>query len=374
MKIAKAAVCTALFTAVMIYGCRALYDPDGSDAGDVFAEESPAAESDIPETEISKADGAEITLSSDKEKSFTRGKTVTFSFIGDCLLASNAGDNRTDSFAEYAKERSPSYFLEKAVPYYCNSDFVMANSEFVMSDRQLPKEPKNGTAFWFKSPEDNANILREGQIDIVTIANNHTADYGKKGYEDTKAALDAAGIVWGDTDNPVYVEKDGIRFGIICTNLFNINYDPLVTPVIEKVKSESDIQILYFHGGTENEHIPEEWLTELCHKYADMGVDLIIGSHPHVLRPMEEYNGVDIIYSLGNFCYGGNRLPENRTMILTEAFTFDENGFYISQEESFTPFYVYGGSHNNWQPAPITDPKEISKALAFMYGASDTPY
>ena len=84
---------------------------------------------------------------------------------------------------------------------------------------------------------------------------------------------------------------------------------------------------MYFHGGTEKEHVPDDWLVELCHKYADMGVDLIVGSHPHVLRPMEEYNGVDIIYSLGNFCYGGNRLPV-----------------------------------------------EISKTLAFMYGAAELPY
>lgn len=374
MKIAKAAVCAALFTAAMVYGCRALYKVDGEEQGDVFAEGSPVTEdtTSVPEENI--PDMTEVTLSADKEISLTRGKTVTFSFIGDCLLASNAGDKRTDSFAEYAKEKPSSYFLEKAVPYYCNSDFVMANSEFVLSDRQLPKASKSGTAFWFKSPADNANILKDGQIDIVTIANNHTSDYGNKGYEDTKAALEAAGITWGDLNDPVYVEKDGIKFGIICASLFNVNYDPLITPVIEEVKSESDIQILYFHGGTENEYIPEDWLTELCHKYADMGVDLIIGTHPHVLRPMEEYNGVDIIYSLGNFCYGGNRLPENRTVILTEAFSFDENGFYISQEESFTPFYVYSGSHNNWQPAPITDPREKSKTLAFMYGGSDMPY
>ena len=156
--------------------------------------------------------------------------------------------------------------------------------------------------------------------------------------------------------------------------MFSPYYDQLITPVIEEVKENSDIQIMYFHGGTEKEHVPDDWLVELCHKYADMGVDLIVGSHPHVLRPMEEYNGVDIIYSLGNFCYGGNRLPENRTVILTETFTFDENGNYISQDEEFTPFYVYGGDHNYWQPVPISDPVEISKTLAFMYGAAELPY
>lgn len=85
----------------------------------------------------------------------------------------------------------------------------------------------------------------------MTIANNHTTDYGAEGYKDTQEALDAAGITWGDLQNPVYVEKDGVKFGIICTGLFSPYYDQLITPVIEEVKENSDIQIMYFHGGTE---------------------------------------------------------------------------------------------------------------------------
>lgn len=298
---------------------------------------------------------------------------ITFSFLGDCILASNAGDTREDSFVQYAKEQPASYFFEKAVPYYSESDFVIANSEFVLSDRSLSKVTGDGREFWFKSPASYADILREGQIDIVTIANNHTSDYGDAGYADTKEALEAAGITWGDLDNPIYVKKNGVTFGIICTKLFSRDVEPFLDTVAEKVIENSDIQIMYFHGGEENVHVPEEWLTEACHKYADMGIDLIVGSHPHVLRPMEEYNGVDIIYSLGNFCYGANRTPENRTVILNETFVFDVDGEYIYQEENFIPFYVYGGGHNNWQPVPITDSGEISRTLSFMYGGCALP-
>ncbi|MGN0667076.1 MAG: CapA family protein [Huintestinicola sp.] len=300
--------------------------------------------------------------------------SVSFTFLGDCILSSYAGDVREDTFSEYAKYESDSYFFKKAVPYYKDSDFVVANSEFVLSDRALPKISKEGNAFWFKSPASHASILRAGNIDIVSIANNHTFDYGDEGYADTKQSLENAGITWGDVDNPVYVTKNGITFGIICTKMFGTGYDSVIAPAIREVKENSDIQILFFHGGTENTHVPDEWLVEMCHSYADMGIDLIVGSHPHVLLPMEEYNGVDIFYSLGNFCYGGNRTPENRTVILTETFNFDENGVYTSQEETFTPFYVYTGDYNNWQPAPIEDPMEQSKVVSFMYGKSALPY
>ncbi|MGN0643158.1 MAG: CapA family protein [Huintestinicola sp.] len=385
MKLLKAVLSLSVFAAVMLFGSFFLYDRNEAELTDNEAIAADTEETDASEEISAAAEGTtftEDTVVSDPileptgaaEEAEEELTEITFTFLGDCILSSNAGDTRKDSFMEYAKSEPDSYFFEKALPYYEDSDFVIANSEFVLSDNTLPKVSKSGTAFWFKSPTSFTSILKAGSVDIVSIANNHTYDYGEEGYNDTKAALEAAEITWGDLENPVYVTKHGITFGIICTKMFNKNYDQLIPPVIEEVNKNSDIQILFFHGGTEKEHIPDDWLAEMCHSYADMGVDLIVGSHPHVLRPMEEYNGVDIIYSIGNFCYGANQLPENRTVILTETFTFDENGNYISQEESFEPFYVYTGTHNNWQPSPIEDPLEKSKLLAFMYGGSKLPY
>lgn len=371
MNILKAAIGSCTFAAVLIGGSIL-----------IFGNEKP--ESSLPEIqseEISAAayiepyESSFVTL---PIKELSEGKypsyqEIKLTFLGDCILASNAGDARTDSFAATALKQPSSYFFDKAVPFYNDSDLVIANSEFVMSDNDLTKTQKDGEAFWFKASSNTAQILKKGGIDLVTIGNNHTSDYGEQGYEDTKAALDTYGIKWGDLDNPVYINKNGITFGIICTKMFSTNYDPLITPVVEEVVANSDYQIMYFHGGEENQHTPEDWLVDMCHKYADMGIDLIVGSHPHVLRPMEEYNGTDIIYSLGNFCYGGNRQPENRTVILNETLVFDEDGNFISQDEEFIPFYVHGGRINNWQPTPVNDEVEKSKTLAFMYGAAIQP-
>lgn len=247
MKIVKTALCFAAVSAVMIYGCRRLYKADGDISGAEVAAETVPPEETVAEV---------ITEpTSDKELSLTSGKSITFTFLGDCLLSSNAGDTRPDAFKAYAEEKSASYFLEKAVPYYESSDFVVANNEYVLTDRNLSKTSKTGTAFWFKSPTSTADILKAGGIDIVSIANNHTMDYGTEGYNDTADALDAAGITWGDLDHPVYVEKDDVKFGILCTNMFGTNYEPIITPKIEELKENSDIQILFFHGGTEKEHV-----------------------------------------------------------------------------------------------------------------------
>lgn len=314
-----------------------------------------------------------VPIADFKSGSLPSLNSVSITFVGDCVLASNLNDTREDSFMKYAEEKEQTYFFENAVPCYSSSDFVIADCETVLSDRSLFRTEKEGEAFWFKSPSSYAGIFSAGCIDAVSLSNNHTGDYGAEGYEDTKAALTSAGITWGDIDNTIYLRKNGITTAVVCAKLFNENADSLITPVIEEAVENSDIQILYFHGGEENEHVPEDWMTDLCHKYADMGVDLIVGSHPHVLRPMEEYNGVDIVYSIGNFCYGANRRPENRTVVYTETFYFNEDGEYEGAEEAITPFYVYTGSHSNWQPAPITDTVEASKTLSFMYGAGDTP-
>ncbi len=280
----NAVFCFAVFAVLLVFGCFYLYNRD-IESGAVVVEESNITE---PPEQISAAQSAAETEPYQSDESTddniseeeSSGFTISFTVLGDCILSSNDGDTREGTFIETAKSQSNYYFFEKAKPYYKNSDFVLANCEFVMSDSTLSKSDKDGTAFWFKSPTSFASILRCGGIDLVTLANNHTYDYGEQGYVDTKNALESENITWGDLNNPIYVEKNGITFGIICTNLSTENYDPMVTPVIEEVVENSDVQILYFHGGTEKEYTPEDWLVNLCHKYADMGVDLIVGSHP----------------------------------------------------------------------------------------------
>lgn len=91
------------------------------------------------------------------------------------------------------------------------------------------------------------------------------------------------------------------------------------------------------------------------HNLVDHGADLVIGSHPHVLQPMETYNGVNIVYSLGNFIFGGNNYPENRTLIYNQTLTITQDaatgGFTVANTDvTLIPCYVYTGESNNYQP------------------------
>ena len=107
----------------------------------------------------------------------------------------------------------------------------------------------------------------------------------------------------------------------------------------------------------------------------DAGADLVIGNHPHVLQPMEMYNGVRIIYSLGNFCFGGSRSPENRTVMYTLQLTINKDGNTVEEvTDNIIPCYVYTGSTNNWQPAPIADETEKQNVIDFMNWKRETPF
>ncbi|MGM9636540.1 MAG: CapA family protein [Eubacteriales bacterium] len=299
--------------------------------------------------------------------------SLTLSFVGDCMLASYMGEIKNGNFADTALKQDPSYFLEKVREIFESDDFTVANLECVLTDStEEPTVKDDETPFWFKGPTQNVEILLAGSVEAVSLANNHVGDYGESGKADTIAALDGVGIQWGDNENVLYLEKNGIRVAVICHGLWIPGQASTISRIVQKVSSQSDYQIVFFHGGEENVHEPEEWKVDACHQIADAGADLIIGNHPHVLQPMEEYNGVTILYSIGNFCYGGHWKPENRTMILRVTLEKDESG--VCAAVLPIPCYVYTGSLNNWQPAIIQDERDKQAVLDFLSGKIATPF
>lgn len=104
----------------------------------------------------------------------------------------------------------------------------------------------------------------------------------------------------------------------------------------------------------------------------DAGADLVLGNHPHVLQPREIYKDREILYSLGNFCYGGSRYPQNRTLIYQLTLTV-RDGALVSAASELIPCYVYTGKVNNYCPALITDEAQCQRVLDFMDGKLKSP-
>lgn len=297
--------------------------------------------------------------------------TIVLSFVGDCMLATMLGSEAYGTFNALANSENPEYFFSGVADIFKNDDWTVANCENVFTDKDLKATYKNySPAYWYRSKTENANIFTVGGVEVVSIANNHAKDYGDEGREDTIAALEKYGVEWGDNDKPLILEKSGVRVALLCTTLYYSGYESTIINWIKQVKDSVDYIIIYYHGGTERQHTPDSWRVSASKKMIDAGADLIIGNHPHVLQPVQEYNGGYIIHSLGNFLFGGSSRPENRTAILQVKLNLSD-GKIESDEYNLIPCYVYT---DPWKPAVIENQTEIDQVLSFLNGKASTPF
>lgn len=273
------------------------------------------------------------------------GDTLKLSFIGDCLVSTYKGDASKGTLNWYAQNYQPSYFFEKVYDTLSADDYTIANCETVLTDRKLPERAKGGSrVFWFYGPTTNAKIFTAGSVEVTGVVNNHMYDYKQPGYDDTVAALKKENLIVGDYDKPVYLTKNGIKAAVLFVDLWSYGDTTAIIKAMKALDADTDYKIIYFHGGIEGTNYPEQWKVDACRALIDAGANFVIGAHPHVLQPIEKYNGGVIVYSLGNFLFGGNTAPVKNTIIYQIEL---KKGDY---QQNVIPCQVYSGSRNNWQP------------------------
>ena len=298
----------------------------------------------------------------------TSGDTLTLTFAGDCMFASNHGLSGAGSFNAMARYQPPEYFLKNFIPMFTSDDLTIVNCECVLSDNDLTeKEVTTEIAFWFKGPTKNADIFRVSGVDLASVVNNHSHDFGQQGSDDTEAALEKVGVLPGRRNTVTYTTVKEQKLGVYCCSLYSYDYVYDILDKVAEMKRENcDLKIIYFHGGIENETQPEDWKVRACHAIADAGADIIVGSHPHVLQPMEVWGDTPILYSMGNFCFGGNTHPPKNTAVYQAVFTL-EDGKISGREDILIPCRTYSGSSNNYQPYVVTDESVKREILDFLH-------
>lgn len=300
---------------------------------------------------------------------------LKLSFIGDSLLASFKGEKYPGNFQDLLDNNNYNYPYKNVSKIFREDDYTIANGENVFTDNNLlPVEKNHSPAYWYRSPKKYANIYRESSIEIVSVMNNHSYDYGNTGYVDTIDALKEAGVTYGD-EKPVIIEKDNVKVAILCINLFSrFQYENCVKD-IKKIRNEVNYLIIFFHGGTEYLYQPTDEIIEYSHGFIDNGADLVIGCHPHVLEPLEKYNNKTIVYSLGSFLFGGTKSLVNRTIIYQMNLEFNLDKNTIKEQDNIIPCYLYTGTtgYESWLPSIIENNDEKQKVLDFMNGLVDTP-
>ena len=283
-------------------------------------------------------------------------KTVTISAAGDCTLGVDSRYN--NKFNEYYKSHDNKYFLKNVKSVFEKDDITIVNFEGTLTTSNNRAQK----TFTFKGPAKYTGILKAGSVEVVNLANNHTMDFGEQGFKDTKAALKKAGIAYSYGTNIAYKTVDGVKVAFLGFNEIGVLTKKDVKTAIDKAKkADADIIITSFHWGIERDYYPNDTQKKLAHYAIDQGASLVIGHHPHVLQGIEKYDGKYILYSLGNFCFGGNSNPSDKdTMIFQQTFYIKDGKQTSKNDAKVYPCSLSGSSSTNtFQPKILKGDERI---------------
>ncbi len=260
-------------------------------------------------------------LTATQEFTVDKLTNISINAIGDCTIGYDDNFGYSHSFNEVIEKNGYDYIFSNVKHIFENDDITIANLEGTFTDSEIKKEK----AFNFKGPKDYVNILTSGSIDVVNIANNHIYDYNEIGYTDTINALEEAKVNYFGFDKYYIYEKENIKIGF--AGIYCIEDYSCTKKIDDSIKSlkENNVNliILSFHWGIEKSYVQSEIQKYLGHYAIDKGVELVLGHHPHVLEGIELYKDKYIVYSLGNFAFGGNKNPSDKdTMIFNINFKF----------------------------------------------------
>lgn len=282
---------------------------DTAEPGSEAVAEDTQKETDAPKEENGQ-------METEKNQSTPVGET-TIIFTGDVLFA-NAFQ------AGYNAKGIEGVLAEDLLQELRDADILMVNNEFPFSDRGEPMPDKQ---FTFRCSPSYVTALNEMGVDVVSLANNHTLDYGKEALSDTFTTLDGAGILYGGAGETVeraeevqIIEVNGKKFGFLAVSrvipvadwkvensapgLFSCYDDTRLLELVQEAKEKCDFLAVYPHWGVEYQAYPEEYQTRIAERCIDAGADVIVGAHTHCLQGVSYIHGKPVFYSLGNFIFG----------------------------------------------------------------------
>ncbi len=262
---------------------------------------------------------------------------VTLSATGDVTIGGDTRKSGKNVFdKQLDKETSGLAFpMENVADIFAADDMTIVNFEGTLTNTKSA----TSNTYSFAAPPEYVKVLTSGNIEAVSLENNHVMDHGDAGYEDTCETLDGAGIAYsGHLGSTTFTTDTGISIGMLSYQTFNGKYDDIYASIegdIAALRSAGcQIVIVSYHWGDEKDYVPNERQVPLGHATIDAGADLVIGHHRHRMNPIEVYKGRYICYSLGNFSFAGNTRPDDMdTYIFQQRFRVYPDG--VVEDEGF---------------------------------------
>ena len=303
-------------------------------------------------------------------------QSFTLTFVGDCTLGTSPKNFSYQYAFPLTVGDDYKYNFANVIDYFESDDFTMLNLEGVLANEGTAANKQ----YTFRGNTDYVNILTQNSVEAVSLANNHTKDFLDAGYLSTTTTLSDAGVSYVEQDKTlIFTTERGLTIGIYAVNMLEgTKQDDIVAAIAElEANEEVDLVVLSTHWGQENTFKANSIQKSLGHAAIDAGADIVYGTHPHTLQPIEEYNGGIIYYSLGNFAFGGNNNPKDfNTALVQQEVILEVDGTVTLGELTIVPCSVSSvNNRNNFQPTPYEEgsdayKKTMSKLDGTYTGAS----
>lgn len=288
--------------------------------------------------------------------------TLTLTAVGDCTLGGDYGHTSEERFDQFLRDENGesdyTYNMRNVAEYFENDDLTIANLEVVLTTSTKYKKKNAQTAFYMRGKPEYVNILTESSIEVANVANNHAKDFGSDGLADTLAVLDEAGVAYCGFGNRCVKEVKGVRVGFVGVYSWSNDKDSITYAIRDlRENQQCDLVIASCHWGEEKDYTPTSGQKKMARWMVDAGADLVLGHHSHVVNGIEVMDGVNVVYSLGNFCFGGNVNPSDKdTFIYQHTFTLDpETLEVLSSEGTVIPCSISSVQDtNDYQPTPLS--------------------
>lgn len=295
---------------------------------------------------------------------------ITITATGDFTIG---GDTRksTDIFnAELKRQDGDLNFTMRNVrDILTEDDLTIVNFEGTLTETTYVPSSKRENQFLFSAPPSYVSMLSENGIEAVSLENNHVMDHGEDAYQETINTLVYAGIEYSNSTHMGVTEIKGVPIAMLsylCIDRYEQLWDK-VPADIEAAKSKYPIVIVSFHWGNELDYSPTDNQIKMGRLAVDSGADLVLGHHSHRINPIEQYKGVYICYSLGNFCFSGNNKPSDMTSFIFQTRFRIMNGAVSNEGFRIIPIRISSRTdRNDFIPTPLTKDTAIDSVLSTL--------
>ena len=289
---------------------------------------------------------------------------ITITAVGDCTLGGEIKSGAYRSFQSYANKYGPDYFFQNVRSLFESDDLTIVNLEGPLTTSD---DMRSGRTFNFRGDPKYVQILSGSSVEIANVANNHSLDFGEEGFNETAQVLEDAGIGVSGFSRVYFTDVKGVRVCSLGFTEWAYSQEQL-EKAVRAAREQCDLLIVSIHWGEEGNHSATDTQVKLGRAMVDAGADLIIGNHSHVYGGVELYKGKYIIYSLGNFCFGGNRNPADKNCtIFQQTFNISLDGAVSDGGINIIPARISGqNSTNDFQPyilsgdAALTQLKKVA--------------